>query len=151
MEIWKKISDNYQVSNLGRVKNKKGKILKPYISSTGYLKVHLDNGKQEYVHRLVATAFCENKGNCVDHLNGNKKDNRAENLEWVSTKENIARSIKLGLANKHKKRIYAYKGTTGYCFKSICEAAKTLNVSLCAIRSALINGYATSGYRWTYA
>ena len=151
METWKKISNNYQVSNLGRVKNKKGQILKPYISSTGYLKVRLDNGKQEYVHRLVATAFCENKGNCVDHINGNKKDNRAENLEWVSPKENAIRSSKLGLLGKEKKPIYAYKGTSGHFFKSIKEAARTLNVSQSAVRSALINGYATSGYRWTYA
>lgn len=151
MENWKKISNNYQVSNLGRVQNRFGKILKPYHSSTGYLKVRLDNGKQEYVHRLVATAFCENKGNCVDHLNGNKQDNRAENLEWVTSKENAIRMTKMGLQTCAKKSIYAYKETSGYFFESIKKAAKFLGVSSSAIRSSLINGYETCGYRWTYA
>lgn len=152
METWKSINSNYQVSNLGRVKNRFGRLLKPYSSSTGYLKVKLDTDKQEYVHRLVAKAFYGEKENCVvDHINGNKQDNRLANLEWVSTKENAIRSVKLGLQTTKNKPIIAKNGIVEHFFKSIKGAARILGISQTAIRSALASGYATNGYRWQYA
>ena len=153
MEIWKKVNDNYSVSNQGKVM-RKGKILKPYLSSTGYLKVCLEHHKQVYVHRLVATAFCENQSesNCVvDHLNGNKTDNRAENLEWVSNKENSRRMVAMGLNSSKGKMIIAKNGIGEHLFKSIKLAARILGTTQSSIRSALINGYKTSGYSWIYA
>ena len=154
MENWKKVNDNYLVSNLGRVIGKNGKVLKPYLSSTGYLKVCLEKHKQVYVHRLVAMAFCENQSetNCVvDHINGNKTDNRAENLEWVSIKENSKRTVQQGLWTKDNKMVIAKNGIGEHLFKSIKSAARTLGTTQSAIRSALTNGYKTSGYSWIYA
>lgn len=96
-EIWKTISgfENYEVSNLGRVRNKKKlNILKPtVVMPRGYLKVVLSRsgkGSGKLIHRLVALEFigpCEAGKQCA-HLNGKAADNRLENLAWVTQSEN---------------------------------------------------------------
>lgn len=91
----------YEISNLGRVasligKNgirKKPRILKSHIKKNGYFTVLLQMNKRKKtisVHRLVAKAFCKNPKNKphVNHINFIMTDNRAENLEWVTVKEN---------------------------------------------------------------
>ena len=94
MEIYKKIKEfnNYSVSNIGNVRNDKtGRILKVYAKPNGYQQVQLGRKNNPvYVHRLVAMAFIENIDNKpqVNHINGNKSDNRVENLEWVTASEN---------------------------------------------------------------
>lgn len=105
-EIWKSVSVNtkYMVSNLGNIMSmvnvKKHKILKKANHTGGYDFVTLSyNGStvQYYVHRLVAEAFIENDylKPEVNHINGNKKDNRAENLEWVTRGENLTHKYRV--------------------------------------------------------
>lgn len=92
----------------GRKLNRKGKILKPAIDKYGYFRITLSNNdkrKSYYVHRLVAKAYLKkyNDNLQVNHINGNKKDNRVENLEMVTLQENIKHSIKTGLKPKLKR------------------------------------------------
>ena len=110
MEIWRDIKGYeglYQVSNLGRIKslekiinanfkygnthNYKEKILKPFKETRGYLKVRLyKNGvaKNYKVHRLVANAFLGENNLTVNHIDKNKENNKLENLEYMTNKNN---------------------------------------------------------------
>lgn len=100
MEIWKDIKGfegHYQVSNLGRVKSLKYKaprIMNVGLLGRGYERVHLSKGNVNFysqlIHRLVAEAFVENPLSLpqVNHKDGNKLNNNAENLEWVTSREN---------------------------------------------------------------
>lgn len=102
-EIWKDIDGfkgKYKISNLGNIKSYaygKEKKLKPY--GKLYLQVKL-NGKYLYIHKLVANAFIKNPNDykVINHINGIKKDNRAENLEWCTYKHNTKEAFRLGLS-----------------------------------------------------
>lgn len=115
-EQWKDIEGYeglYQVSNLGRIKcirvitgrdritKCKNLILKPEITRTGYLRISLQYGikSRKLIHRLVAESFIPNPNNLpeVNHRIGDKADNRASNLEWVTKSSNIKHAFAIGL------------------------------------------------------
>lgn len=106
-EYWKVIpgtNGRYLVSNKGKIVHqlqKGDKMLKGHGKNYKTVKLNINNKRKDfYIHRLVAEAFCENPHNypCVNHINGNKQDNRAENLEWCTYKHNIKEAFRLGLS-----------------------------------------------------
>lgn len=104
-EIWKtcKLNENYEISNLGNIKNiKRNKLLKPTIvKSNGYKSVKLrinNKSKRICVHRLVLLTFKPNEyfeNAVVNHKDCNKLNNTLENLEWCSQKENNIHAHKM--------------------------------------------------------
>lgn len=94
----------YSVTKHGEIySHRSGKILKKHSNGYGYLIVALYKDKKRkssYVHRLVAKCFVSNDDNkkCVNHINGDRTDNRVSNLEWVTQKENIHHAYKTGLS-----------------------------------------------------
>lgn len=162
-EIWKPVKgleERYEVSNLGRVKSKGGevpvpnggtriwpeRIMKLGRTNFGYLKVGLrtnDGEKVYFVHRLVAEVFSDNPyGKLqVNHIDGDKTNNKADNLEWVTPSENTRHALRTGLKVPITgKDHYAYGKigrrnkpvidvATGKTLESAREAAKYLGVN----------------------
>lgn len=106
--FWKKSMERkeiyggrYFIESNGSITNREGKQLKPGIMSRGYLTVHLydgskpKKGKSFLVHRLVAQAFLGESHLQVNHKNGIKTDNRVENLEYCTQKENSRHAIEI--------------------------------------------------------
>ena len=122
MEKWRDIKEFkglYQVSNLGNIRSldtminckgakginehiRKGRILKKTIGTTGYYNVNLSKDSKVRllrVHTLVARAFIPNPNNykLINHKDGNKLNNKVENLEWCDYSHNIKEAYRIGL------------------------------------------------------
>lgn len=169
MEQWKEIDGTggrLLVSDQGRIKSllRDGRILKTSMDKKGYvrLRVTLDRKKYAFkVHRLVAKAFIENPEEKlqVNHINGNKTDNRAINLEWVSNAENAHHAIQSGLwknvfetsRRENKRREKPVIGTSpgGNCvlFKSVSEAERVVGSKHIA---AVLKGKRDHAKGWSF-
>ena len=130
MEIWKDIEnyeEYYQISSLGRIRNKKeNRILKPS-KSCGYYHISLryGNKKEMLIHRLVAKAFIPNPLNLsyVNHKDENKLNNNVENLEWCTAKYNNSYG-KGALARNQRVIQYDLQGNAIKIWESIKEASE---------------------------
>ena len=162
-EKWDKISDRYCVSNKGRVKytiKGKERLVKIHNNGNGYLMVHM-GGKKVYVHRIVALYFLKNPNNYkeVNHKDGIKSNNAAENLEWCNRSYNNTHAIRV-LGNKRNvsgltpyitlkmvpvKITHSLTGER-HSFISIADAARYLNVSASTVYEALYRPFKVKKY-----
>lgn len=140
---------NYEVNPDGYVRNvRNNRILTNSPNNSGYMTVSL--GKRmpgQFVHHLVGEAFVPGyePDLDIDHKNGKKWDNRAENLEWCTRSENIKRAFEMGLAKPHRsanagappRKIQIVE--TGEVFPSVNECARSIKGSAGAI-SQCLNG-----------
>lgn len=136
---------DYTLFDDGEILSKNKKIMLPQKDAKGYLRIRLRYGNVDKqgaatykVHRLVAENFIPNpeKKPQVNHKNGDKTDNRVENLEWVTNAENIAHAIKTGLQDNTSAQMNKLGGQIrtaierGYVIKDIadknCISEKTI-------------------------
>lgn len=145
MELWRETYGKYEISSEGRVRSKithkKNKIIKPFETKNGYLRIRLYTPKRKglLIHRLVAEAFLENENNfdTVNHIDGNKKNNSVENLEWCSQQNNVKLGWMCGqcsydyhpeLGNKRYVEQYDLNGNYITKWETVVEAAKIFNM-----------------------
>ena len=144
-------SDNAYVFPNGEIM-RNGKILEPKKDAEGYLRVNIGGKiRRDRVHRIVAKAFVPNPYNkpFVNHKDGNKANNNANNLEWCTERENSLLASKKGLlkGGRRKRRIRATIE-----FESQAEAERVLGIPNAEINKALRGKRKTShGYRFEYA
>lgn len=157
-EVWgfehaKKIDDmNYFITKNGVIFNSKGHRIKEQVSNNGYLRVSLHNHKKYLVHRLVAQTFIPNPNDLpqVNHINEDKKDNRAENLEWVTCLENLNHSkiIEKASVKKYKKVICIDTNEIFENIKTACIKYRIHHSNLVACCKG--RRKTAKGYKWGY-
>ena len=97
--MWINISEKYQASDDGHIRSiKTGRTLGEFRGKDGYLRTQFD-GKTRMIHRVIANAFLPKVDGkfFVNHKDGNKQNNSAENLEWCTRNENMKHAYALGL------------------------------------------------------
>lgn len=166
-EFWKTVefASNYEISNLGKVRNKKtGQLLNAGVSGNGYKQVSLkfdETGtfKKQYVHRLVALMWLDNPENKkeVNHKNLDRTDNRAENLEWVTSSENQKHKYQNNPNYKTSNRKinqYDLDGNFIAEWDSIIAAARSLGIGRQGIDKCVHHNEGrvqAGGYKWEFA
>ncbi len=175
-EVFKDIhgfEGKYAVSNFGNVMSlnylnqKKPKLLTPIKHHGGYLIVHLGGSTIRMIHTLVANAFIPNPEGkkFVNHIDGNKHNNRVDNLEWVTCKENINHAIRTGLRNpdhyyramgvdrKNHRAVdqYSLDGSFVKHWECISDAARFIGCNPCMIINNASGRIKTcKGFIWKY-
>ena len=173
---WRRIKEapNYMVSSLGDIKSLpmkgnfwRGKLLRTKIDKGGYKRIWLyvdGKSKEVLIHRLVAQTFIPNPCDKpqVNHKNGDKTDNRVDNLEWVTASENeLHRYRVLGHQSigRAKSSIPVICVETGIRYTSTREAERATGISHNQIlnvinrKISMKNGYeyknlTAGGYHW---
>ena len=143
-----------KVSNKGNVIScRRGawRPLKVCYNNCGYQMVNVSRPPQ-CVHRMVAETWLDNPDHCeqVNHINGDKTDNRVENLEWVTRSENMRHAVRTGLLKVKTTPVLIVE--TGEIFESVSECAQRIGCSEPHISNCLAGRRSTCrGYHVEYA
>ena len=146
----------YYVSNLGRFKNSYGTIMDNYKpNENGYVRVYVHQ-KTFGIHILVANTFLENPENkkTVNHIDGNKSNNKVENLEFATNKEQQIHKHAMGLGNNFTRKVKQYDLNWNFIkeYDSIVSAAREMKISKGNIQCVLLKKTKTAaGYIWRYS
>ncbi len=168
MEKWKEVYGYdalYEISNLGRIRTKhhgkegykkEYRYLEPIDNGNGYLRVNLRSNHRQrtaYIHKLVAQAFVDNPNGYseINHIDEDKSNNNADNLEWCSHLYNCQYGTKnIRASEKRKKKIECVE--LGIIFDSLNDAANYFDVGVSAIGNCLKGrSKSCAGYTWRYA
>ena len=162
---WKDIAGYeglYLINNAGDVFSvRKGKLVKPSESNSGYVRVTLwkcGKGKHYLLHRLVAQSFLSNPNNYeqVNHIDGNKKNNNSNNLEWCNASQNMKHAYNSNLINVRRRAVEQYTpaGELVKSWRSVKEASKKLGLNhanIITVCKGNTNRKMAGGYIWRYA
>ena len=156
IEYWvdvKHYEDYYECSNLGRIRNKiTGNILKGCINNKGYVRISLTYYKtKKFAHVLILESFYKRPFNNaqVNHIDENKTNNKLDNLEWVTNKQNANHGTRIDrVTEKIKKPIFCITNNTEY--PSIKDAGNVLGIRPSSICNQLQGrlGYHCKGHRF---
>ena len=144
--------DAYKITKDGKIWSEHIMKFKPVSICNGYEMVTVSNNKKLTVHRIVAETFIPNPKNkpYVNHINSIKTDNRVENLEWVTQKENCAAH---GKEISHPRKVIQMdmNGKEIAKFDSLKKAGEHIGFSPSAISKAVLGiNNSAGGYLWTY-
>ena len=143
--------EKYKITKDGRIWSEKSNRFLTSRICNGYNMININN-RTLTIHRLVAETFIPNPNNkpYVNHINCNKIDNRVDNLEWVTQKENCEKHNKL---TSHPKKIIQMDSNNNIInkFNSLKEASIHIKLSPSSISKALLKINKTAGgYIWNY-
>ena len=155
-ELWREWPQDprIMVSNMGYVVScKRGgwHPLKVSHNARGYQRVGAVHGSPQLVHRMVAETWIDNPNHYrdVNHINGDKDDNRDENLEWVTQSQNMRHAWRTGLTKGRRTPIRIVE--TGEIFESQRECARRIGCSEAAVSLCLAGKRSTCrGYHLEY-
>lgn len=160
-EIWKPITcyegqyeDQFEVSSLGRIRRSDThEEMKQSVNADNYVQMFNLGGKNPkypYVHKIVAYTFCPNDNPehkvIVDHLDYNPRNNRADNLEWVTKSENFRRAKLLRDSFGQRRKIRCVE--SGKTYNKYQDVVDDLGIRYESVRSAVLYGLKIHGYHF---